>query len=574
VLIKEEGRYRGAFEGKVYSTYLMSMGTFTFFSILITLVTVTVARIMVDWVLAAWSVDSLGLSIPLYAGVFSAVSVGAIALTLANAMLWAHGGLVAAKGLHAGMVARVLRAPISFFDTTPLGRIVNRFTSDVGILDKDLPTAMASASTLVLRILGTLVIQAVVLPWTLLGTLPLAALYVGIFLVYRASARELKRIDLASKSLASAVLVESAQGQSTIAAWGAGPRFEALLFKSVDENNRAYWAGNSLNRWLGLRLDWLGSALLGVIVGVAVGTPSQSNPGLVGLAITYALAIAGLLNWAVRSATECETLLSSAQRVLEYTSLVVEAPPIVPSHRPPVGWPTVGEVVITNLTARHREGLQPCLKGVSVRVPGGSKVGVVGRTGSGKTSLTLALFRIIEASEGSVEIDGLDISKMGLDDLRGALSIVPQDATLFTGTVGTCLDPLGVFSEKELVAALAGVHFSTVSPASKVEEGGLNFSQGERQLLCLARALLRKSRVVVLDESTASMDSVLDTQLQKTLKTSLSGATVFVVAHRLETVADADYILVMDAGKVAEFGPPKELAAKVGGIYAQLLLKE
>jgi ATP-binding cassette subfamily C (CFTR/MRP) protein 1 len=255
VLIKEEGRYRGAFEGKVYSTYLLSMGTLTVSSILVTLVTVTVARIMVDWVLAAWSVDSLGLSIPLYAGVFSAVSVGAIVLTLANAMLWARGGLVAAKGLHAGMVARVLRAPVSFFDTTPLGRIVNRFTSDVGILDKDLPTAMASATTLVLRILGTLVIQAVVLPWTLLGTLPLAALYVGVFLVYRASARELKRIDLASKSLASAVLVESAQGQSTIAAWGAGPRFEGLLFKSVDENNRAYWAGNSLNRWLGLRLN-------------------------------------------------------------------------------------------------------------------------------------------------------------------------------------------------------------------------------------------------------------------------------------------------------------------------------
>jgi ABC-type multidrug transport system fused ATPase/permease subunit len=240
--------------------------------------------------------------------------------------------------------------------------------------------------------------------------------------------------------------------------------------RAVDENLRAYWASNLVNRWLGLRLDWLGSALLAVILLSAVFSPGAS-PGLVGLAITYSMAITGLLNWVVRSATDCETQLSSAERVLAYAALPVEAPAQVPGGAP-AQWPSAGAVAFKGAVARYRPGLSPALQGVTMRVPPGAKVGIVGRTGSGKSSLALALFRVLELEAGAIEIDGVDIAGVGLLDLRQALSIVPQDATLFAGTVRSALDPLGLWAEAELSEALRQVNF----PAAR-EFGGPPGSQ-------------------------------------------------------------------------------------------------
>ena len=572
VLISEEGRFRGSISSSLYLNYLSLMGGPLGFSLMATLLTSTVGRILVDWILAYWSTDALKLSVSAYAGMYCGVSIGAIGLSFLSSFLWAHSGLLCAVFLHDAMLQRVMRSPISFFDTTPIGRVINRFSSDVGILDKDLPTAMASASSLLLRILGTLVVQAVILPWTLLGTTPLTLLYLAIYTFYRASARELKRLDLASKSLAATLFVECSVGQSTIAAWGAEGRFQSQLEQGIDINSRAYWAGNVINRWLGLRLDWLGGLLLGVIVAAALANPASSDVGLTGLAITYAMGVAGLLNWAVRSATDCESLLSSAQRVFEYTEAIpIEASPVT-SLRPPPGWPTSGEVVFTNFSARYRPDLPPCLSGVTLRVPAGAKVGVVGRTGSGKSSLTLALFRVLEAEAGRIEIDGLNLAALGLDDLRKSLAIVPQDPTLFSGTLRKVLDPLDEHSDEELGQVLITVQFpGDGTLGSRIEEGGSNLSQGERQLLCLARALLRKSKVVVLDESTASIDKRLDFILQKNLRTLLAHSTVFVVAHRLATVMDSDFIAVMAEGGLAEWGTPRELASVEGGRFANLL---
>ena len=568
--MEEEDRVRGGVGVGLYASYLAAYGAPSLALIGLTLTVSVVGRTGVDWVLALWSTDALGAPLSLYVGAFVGTAVGSIAFTAANSMLFAQAGLAAAGSLHEAMLKRVLRAPLTFFDSTPVGRVLNRFTADVAVLDKDLPSAASSASGLLFRIVATLIVQAIILPWTLLGTIPLAVLYGLITLVFRSTARELKRLDLASKSLSAALLSECAGGQSTIAAYAAAGHFQEALGAAVDKNLLAYWASNSANRWLGLRLDWLGSLLLLVVILAAVLSPNAS-PGLVGLAITYSMAITGLLNWLVRSSTDMESLLSSAERVTHYANLPVEASPVSPPGACPPSWPGRGEVELRGVVARYRPGLPPCLNGVSLTIPAGSKVGIVGRTGSGKSSLLLALFRVLELEAGQILIDGIDIARLGLDDLRQRLSIVPQDATLFQGCLRTALDPLGQWGDEDLRGALARVGLPAASLDDKVEEGGQNFSMGQKQLLCLARALLRRSRVVVLDESTASIDTKADAALQATLRESLGDATVFVVAHRLNTILDADLVAVMEEGRLVECGPPKDLAAAAGGRFAALV---
>ena len=455
--MQAEDRARGSVGGALYASYLLSYGAPLLALIAGALLAAVVAKTGNDWCLALWSTDALRAPLGLYVALFLGTAGASLLATTLSAVFWARGGLASARALHGGMMARLLRAPMAFFDATPLGRVLNRCTADVAVLDKDLPGAVSSALTLLARIGATLVVQAVILPWTLLGTLPLSGLYAFINVYFRATSRELKRLDLASKSLASALVSECAAGQATLAAYRAAPRFQAALGAAVDENLAAYWAANSVNRWLGLRLDWLGSALLAAILLAAVFSPGAS-PGLVGLAITYAMAVTGLLNWLVRSATDCESLLSSAERVLAYGALPQEARARAPAP-PPAPWPSAGAVVVRGAVARYRAGLAPALAGVSFAVPAGAKVGIVGRTGSGKSSLALALFRVLELEAGAIEIDGVDIAGVGLLDLRQALSIVPQDATLFAGTVRSALDPLGLWAEAELSEALRQVNF-------------------------------------------------------------------------------------------------------------------
>jgi ABC-type multidrug transport system fused ATPase/permease subunit len=533
-----------------------------------------VARTGVDWVLALWSTDALRAPLGTYVGAFMGVSGAAILLTLGNSAAWALGGLRAARALHAAMLATVLRCPVQYFDATPTGRLLNVFSTDVAVLDKDLPAQLASATGLAFRIGATLVVQAIILPWTLLGSVPLGVVYVLFSDVYRRNLRELKRLDLTSKGLAAACLSESVGAQATVAAWGAGARFSRALQAATDVNLRAYWASNSANRWLGLRLDWLGSALLLVVAAAAVGAPAgAADPGLVGLAITYAGAVTGLLNWLVRTAADAEAQLGAVERAREVAALPVEAPPASPPGRgPPAGWPSRGALRVEGLHARWRPELPPCLKGVTLDVPAGAKLGVVGRTGAGKTSLLMALFRVMEAERGRVLVDGVDVAALGLDELRQALSIVPQDATLFSGTVREALDPLGAHDDEALRSALDGARLGALALGDAVGERGGNLSAGERQLLCLARALLRRAKVVVLDESTSNLDAETDAAIQASLRGgALRGATLVVVAHRLATVMDADIVAVMDDGVVAEVGAPAELAKAPGSLFAALL---
>jgi ATP-binding cassette subfamily C (CFTR/MRP) protein 1 len=568
---------RGGVALSTYASYLVSLGAAALVLVFVSLVGLNVGGVGSDYWLGLWSTDALARSTTFYLSVYAALTCATALVTLLNTVSFALGGIEAAAALHRRMFARVLRAPVSFFDTTPLGRILNRFSSDVATVDKDLPASFGSYVQLSSRILATIIVQAVILPFTVLGALPIGLLYGALQSFYRQSSRELKRLDAISKSPVYAHLSETLAGLATIRAFRAEPRFAAEFTRRLDRNNVANFLGGILiNRWLGLRLDWIGALLVGVVALVSVLTAGSANAGLVGLALSYALNVTGLLNWLVRGSTETETYLSSVERQEAYAALPVERPPVVEANRPPAEWPARGAVSFRGVAARYRPELEQVLRGVSFEVAAGSRVGVCGRTGSGKSSLMLALFRIVELERGQILLDGVDIAGVGLDDLRSRLAIIPQDPTLFAGELRYNLDPLGAHSDLELLGALERVGLGEAARAlgglgGKVAEGGENLSTGERQLVCLARALLRKARVLVLDEATASVDVATDALVQRMLREAFAGCTVLTIAHRINTIVDSDRILVLDAGEVAEFGAPQELLAREGGAFRGLV---
>lgn len=578
-IMTDEDRLRGGVPSSVYLMYLYSLGSTPLAVIAITLAAVNVGSVSIDWFLGLWSTDELSASVDFYIGVYAAIVIGTIFVNFVEYIAWAVGGIISAKKLHDQMLTRVLRAPTSFFDTTPLGRIINRFSTDVATIDVSLPASFSSYMNLTSKILSTIVVQGIILKFTFIAYLPIGILYYLIQAFYRNSSRELKRLDATSKSPIYAHIAETLSGLTTIRAYGGDSRFLKECQIRIDSNNRAVYISNLINRWLGLRLDWIGAILVGTTGITAVTTAGRVNSGLIGLAIAYSLSITGLLNWMVRGSTETETHLASVERMQHYSSIAVERPPVVSENRPGANWPSQGVISVRNLTVRYRPELAPVLKNVSFDVMAGHKIGVCGRTGSGKSSLMLALFRIIEADEeGSIEIDGINIGSIGLDDLRSRLAIIPQDPTLFAGTLRYNLDPLGERTDEELVSTMLNIEGLQVAADSvgglegTISDGGENLSVGQRQLVCLCRAVLRQSKILVLDEATASVDGKTDDMIQKMLRTEVfARTTILVIAHRINTIIDCDRVLVLENGAVSEYGSPKELLKKQGGSFASLV---
>lgn len=571
-----EDRNVGGIPLSIYSSYLAAFGARLSLAMWATLIIASAAVVGTDVWLAAWADGRGGFSTGQYIWIYAVITAGSALLLWANAAAWAVGGTTAARSLHDRMLIRVLRSPTSFFDTTPAGRIVNRFSGDVSVIDAQLPTAFASFLRLSAQIVGTIVLEAVLLPYTLVGFAYVGILYEATRRYYSASSRELKRLDNISKSPVFALLSESLAGVTTIRAYGASPAFAADFQRRVDTNTTAFLTMNLLNRWLGLRLDWMGGLVTGFVCITAV-TTNALSPGLVGLCISAAVTVTGLLNWMVRNSNEVEQYLASVQRVLTYASLPVEAPAAsAPGTAPPADWPSQGGIEVAGLTLRYRPDLPPVLSDVSFSVAPGDKIGVCGRTGSGKSSLMLGLFRILEAEAGAISIDGRNIAGMGLDDLRSRLAIIPQDAQLFAGSsIFLNIDPTGRASAEDVWGAIDRVQMREAVTAlggldTPVTDG--SFSAGQRQLLCFARALVRKPRILVLDEATASTDVLTDAVLQRMLRApDFAQVTLLVIAHRVQTVADATKVLVLDGGRVAEYGPPAELLANPSSLFAGLV---
>ncbi|KAG9549242.1 ATP-binding cassette glutathione S-conjugate transporter, partial [Aureobasidium melanogenum] len=378
-------------------------------------------------------------------GIYFAFGIGSAALVVVQTLiLWIFCSIEASRKLHERMAYAIFRSPMTFFETTPAGRILNRFSSDIYRIDEVLARTFNMLFVNSARALFTLVVISTSTPAFIALIVPLGGVYLYIQRYYLRTSRELKRLDSISRSPVYAHFQESLSGISTIRAYQQSKRFAMENEWRVDANLRAYFPSINANRWLAVRLEFIGSVIILAAAGfaiISVSTGSHLSAGIVGLAMSYALQITQSLNWIVRQTVEVETNIVSVERVLEYARLPSEAPEIISKHRPPVSWPSKGAVSFNNYSTRYREGLDLVLKNVNLSIKSHEKIGVVGRTGAGKSSLTLALFRIIEPTEGDITIDDLSTSSIGLLDLRRRLAIIPQDAALFEGTIRDNLDP-------------------------------------------------------------------------------------------------------------------------------------
>uniref|UniRef100_A0A060TAR9 ARAD1D22132p n=1 Tax=Blastobotrys adeninivorans TaxID=409370 RepID=A0A060TAR9_BLAAD len=503
-----------------------------------------------------------------YLGIYAAFGISGSLFTAVQAViLTIYCAIWSARILHERMLKSVLRAPMSFFETTPIGRILNRFSNDIYRVDQLLPRTFSQFFANAVKVMFTMIVISFSTPAFILVMIPLGVLYLWYQRYYLRTSRELKRLDSVSRSPIYAHFQETLGGMSTVRAYSQQNRFTFMNESRVDLNLKAYFPTVSANRWLAVRLEFIGSVIILSAAGMAIALLPGGGvtAGIVGLALSYALQITQSLNWIVRMTVEVETNIVSVERILEYSGLPSEAPAVIENHRPPAVWPTSGAIGFDNYSTRYRPELPLVLKNISMSVNPQEKVGIVGRTGAGKSSLTLALFRIIEAAEGDIKIDDLRTDSIGLKDLRQRLSIIPQDSQVFEGTIRDNLDPEGHHDDTELWRALELSHLKGhVQSMSggldgRVNEGGSNLSVGQRQLMCLARALLTPSKVLVLDEATAAVDVETDQVLQETIRSEFKDRTILTIAHRLNTILDSDRIVVLDQGQVAEFDSPEVL---------------
>ena len=543
-----------------------------------------------------------------YIGLVSWLTCIVILLSIARAYFTFYFLIKASQRLHHQMLQSVLRAKIEFFDTNPLGRILNRFSADVGICDETLPLTIYDFAVGVFVVVGSVVIAIVSLPFTLIALPPLVYYFIQLRRVFVMTTRELKRLEGMARSPIYAMMSEALKGIATIRSNNKMQYFSDKFEEVQNAHSRAFFSFTASSRWFAFKLDCLSFILMAVASVFAVLFHDQGwfqvDPSILGLSLTLLIQISTTnFPWVVRQSAEVTNQVStfsakihlsfyqkipsdsisgctqmvSVERIIEFGNLSPEAP--LEADRDRDFKPDKDtSIKVKNLTTRYRSNLPVCLDGVSFQIEAGQRVGVVGRTGSGKSSLVQALFRILEAETGSIEINGIDISSIGLHKLRTSMAVIPQFPVLFSGcTIRENLDPFSKYSENNIREALEAVQMIDVIDAlpgrlnASVADGGANFSVGQRQLLCLTRAVLLHNQIIVLDEPTANVDSNTDRLLQKTLRERFSGATIISIAHRLDTIIDYDRILVLGEGKVLEFGTPSELLSKDEGHFLSMV---
>ncbi|XP_033169107.1 multidrug resistance-associated protein 1 isoform X4 [Drosophila mauritiana] len=568
-LIETEKSQTGGVEFAVYKHYIKSVGIFLSVATLVLNFVFQAFQIGSNLWLTQWANDQnvandTGLR-DMYLGVYGAFGFGQVTSYFFCSLTLALGCIFCSKVLHETLLSYVFRWPMELFDTTPLGRVVNRFSKDVDTIDNVLPMLWRMVISQAFAVLATIVVISLSTPIFLAVIVPIAFLYYFAQRFYVATSRQLMRLESVSRSPIYSHFSETVTGASTIRAYNVGDRFIEESDAKVDKNQVCKYPSVIANRWLAIRLEMVGNLII-LFASLFAVLGGQTNPGLVGLSVSYALQVTQTLNWLVRMSSDIETNIVSVERIKEYGETKQEAPwELEQDKNKPKNWPQEGHVEFQNFQVRYREGLDLVLRGVSFNIKGGEKVGIVGRTGAGKSSLTLALFRIIEAAGGRISIDGVDIASMGLHMLRSRLTIIPQDPVLFSGSLRINLDPFEIKTDDEIWKALELSHLKSFVKSlaaglnHEIAEGGENLSVGQRQLVCLARALLRKTKVLVLDEATAAVDLETDDLIQKTIRTEFKECTVLTIAHRLNTILDSDKVIVLDKGQITEFASPTEL---------------
>ncbi|KAK9957353.1 hypothetical protein ABG768_011605 [Culter alburnus] len=506
-------------------------------------------------------------------GVYGALGLSQGIAVFCYSVAVSIGGILASRYLHQTMLYNVLRSPMSFFERTPSGNLVNRFAKETDTIDSVIPSIIKMFMGSMFNVLGSCAVILIATPLVAIIIPPLGLLYFYVQRFYVASSRQLKRLESVSRSPVYTHFNETLLGTSVIRAFGEQQRFIRESDGRVDYNQKAYFPSIVANRWLAVRLEFVGNCIVTFAALFAVMARDSLSPGIMGLSISYALQVTASLNWLVRMSSELETNIVAVERVKEYGDTEKEAEWRLEHSTLPAGWPTIGHIEIRNFGLRYREDLELAISDISVNIEGGEKVGIVGRTGAGKSSLTLGLFRIIEAAQGEIRIDGVNIAELGLHELRSRITIIPQDPVLFSGSLRMNLDPFDGYTDEEVWRALELAHLKNFVSGlpdklnHECSEGGENLSLGQRQLVCLARALLRKTKILVLDEATAAVDLETDNLIQSTIRTQFEDCTVLTIAHRLNTIMDYTRVLVLDKGQMAEFDSPSSLIAKKGIFY-------
>ncbi|EEH04039.1 ABC protein [Histoplasma capsulatum G186AR] len=574
-LMQQEDRAVSSVDWEVWRAYIASFGL--------------IINVTSLW-LSFWTSDEFGLSTGQYIGVYAGLAGIQLCLIFAFSTTLSVSGTNASRVMFQKAMTRVLRAPMAFFDTTPMGRIVNRFSHDVHTMDNDLTETMRIYYLTLSLIISILILIIVFFHYFAVALGPLFILFLIAANYYRASAREMKRHEAVLRSTVFAQFSEGISGISSIRAYGVQAHFLRRLRAALDDMDSAYFLTFANQRWLSVRLDAIGIFMVFVTGILVVTSRFNVSPSISGLVLSHILAISQMLQFTIRCLADVENSMNATERIHHYgTKLEEEAP----QHLLELDsqWPQQGRISFSNVEMRYRPGLPLVLQGLTMDIRGGEHIGIVGRTGAGKSTITSTLFRMTELSGGTIKIDDIDIATVGLHDLRSRLAIIPQDPALFHGTIRSNLDPFNEHTDLKLWSALrkadlvgqdtpsdSSTDQINSSPTARqpqqrinldtvVEEEGLNFSLGQRQLMALARALVRDSRIIVCDEATSSVDFETDRKIQKTMSQGFKGKTLLCIAHRLRTVINYDRICVMDQGRIVEFDEPLKLWEKPGGVF-------
>jgi len=620
----KEERNVGAVSMSVYLKYLKAGGGYIKFGfVYFSFVSTTVNQVAITSWISYWTSDADYERHPeaFYLGMHFMLAVTLGIFSFVRAYLLAKFGVNASESLHKNLLGSILRAPQSFFDTTPMGRILSRFSKDIYAVDLELSDFFDWFLYCTTSVAASIGIIMFVTPWFGIATIPLGLFYFKILNSFREVSRETKRLDSISRSPVYAHFSETLGGLITIRAYRQPDRFRDEFEEKVNSNTKAYYNLKAADRWLSIRLEFIGSAIAGCAAAFATnlaistsGEPSDSHfSSLAGLSLTFAITIAGTLNWIVRSFAQFEAAMNSCERILYYTENIPQEAPstsdelelqtkhdkpsaLTPSKfavitsdgkalRVSSDWPKEGRIVLDNLRMRYRSDTPLVLRGLNVSIAPGERIGVVGRTGSGKSSLLLTLLRLVEphlddndqSYRAPISIDGVDILRIGLRDLRLKVGIIPQNPVLFSGSIRSNIDPFSQYKDNEIWNALdkcgmkVSVERMPLQLEAAVTEHGQNLSSGMRQMLVLGRALLRQCRILLLDEATSSVDFETDQEIQRTLREAFSGCTVLTIAHRINTIMDSDKIMVMKDGIVEEFAPPQELLKVDGSVFSEIV---
>uniref|UniRef100_A0A8W4FEZ1 Multidrug resistance-associated protein 4 n=1 Tax=Sus scrofa TaxID=9823 RepID=A0A8W4FEZ1_PIG len=590
VALSLESRSEGKVDFKTYKDYFTA-GAHWFIIIFLILINIAaqVSYVLQDWWLSSWANELstmyamtygkgniILLSDPgWYFTPYSVLTAGTVLFGISRSLLMFYVLVNSSQTLHKQMIESILRAPVLFFDRNPTGRILNRFSKDTGHMDDLLPQIFQDFVQTFLLVMGVVGVMVVVIPWTVIPLISLGIIFFVLRRYFLETSRDVKRLECATRSPVFSHLASSLQGRWTIRAFKAQQRFQELFDAHQDLHSEAWSLSLTTSRWFALCLDAICAIF---VIGVAFGSlflAETLNVGQVGLVLSLALTFTVMVPRCVRQSAEAENMMISVERVTEYIDLEKEAPWEY-EYRPPPSWPHVGRIRFSNVSFRYSSDGPVVLRELMPQITSGSKVGIVGRTGAGKSSLVSALFRLSEP-EGRIWISVINTTTIGLHDLRKKMSVVPQEPVLFTGTMRKNLDPFHEHTDEELWNALEEVQLKEAVEGlpgklnAELAESGSNLSAGQRQLVSFARAILRKNKILIIDKATSNVDPRTDELIKKNIHEKFAQCTVLTITNRLSTVIDSEFVMVLDSGRQVEYSQPYELLQDEESLFYKMV---